>query len=227
MLRVKICGITSPQDAQAAAAAGADAIGLNFVGGPRRVDLRAATSILGVLPPFCTPVALVDVSHGDVPEDLLELLGRSWVSHLQLYGHVTADVIHRLLDDGFKPILVQHVVPDTFPENVNRMLACLGGAAPTALLLDAYHEGAPGGTGMTADWAAIAAALAGRTAQEWPPVILAGGLNPRNVAEAVRTVRPWAVDVSSGVESSPGRKDAAKMRAFIEQVRAASEKVRR
>lgn len=220
-MRIKICGITTPDDAVAAAAAGADAIGLNFVGGPRQIDTAQAALILRELPVFCTPVALVDVTHGDIPDDLLELLGRHWVSHVQLYGRVAPDTLVRLRADGFQPILVQHVVPGRFPNDIAALLVEVLDAPPAAVLLDAYREGQMGGTGQTLDWQVVADARAAGAFRVWPPIILAGGLNPENVAEAVRTVRPWGVDVSSGVESSVGRKDVAKMAAFVANARSA------
>ncbi len=222
MVRIKICGITRPEDAIAAAVAGADAIGLNFIGGPRRIDVDSAAAILQALPAFCTPVALVDVSLGDVPADLLELIGRHWVSHLQLYGDVGAGTITRLRADGFHPIIVHAVEASTFADEIGQRLATMSTALPAAILLDAHVPGLAGGTGRTADWQAIAAAREAGAMQTWPPVMLAGGLNPENVAEAIRQVRPWAVDVSSGVESAPGRKDPEQMTAFVARAREAA-----
>jgi phosphoribosylanthranilate isomerase len=219
-VRVKICGITRAEDALAAASAGADAVGLNFVGGPRRLDVATAEAILDALPPMCTPVALVDVSGGDVPNELLDLLGRFWVSHLQLYGRVEPATVARLRRDGFHVIVVQRVTAD-FPRDIQAALDAATEAPPSAILLDSAQPGKLGGTGETLDWTAIARAKSAGELAKWPPLILAGGLNAENVAEAIHTVRPWGVDVSSGVESAVAVKDAARMAAFIAAVRGA------
>jgi phosphoribosylanthranilate isomerase len=223
VVRVKVCGITQPADVVAAAAAGVDAFGINFVGGPRQLDVAAAARVLDAAPPMCTPVALVDVSRGDVPPDLLELLGHYWVDHLQLYGTVRPETVARLRADGFKPILVQHVQAESFPNDTARVLAEMTAAQPSAVLLDAHVEGVQGGTGVTADWDAIASAGEAGALKTWPPVILAGGLNPDNVAGAVRRTKPWAVDVSSGVESGVGVKSLEMMTRFVANVRQADQ----
>ncbi len=222
MIRVKICGVTTPDDAVAAAAAGADAIGLNFVSGLRRIEPAPAETILAALPPMCTPVALVDVDGAGILPHYADVLHRYRVSHLQLYGNVTSETLARLVVGGFKPILVHHVRAGDFPERLCDELRQLAGHPPAALLLDAYRPGQLGGTGVAADWNSIAAVVASGQAAGWPPLILAGGLTPENIEEAVRTVRPWGVDVSSGVESAPGRKDPQRMNAFIEAARHAA-----
>ena len=221
-VRVKICGISRRQDAEAAARAGADAIGLNFFAGPRRIDVHTAADILGALPPMCTPVALVDVTGGDVPQELREVLGRFRVCHLQLYGKVTSDTLARLRADSLKPIVVEHVLGGQFPDNVQQLLSAAAPNPPAAILLDAHREGLAGGTGTTADWNVIAAARQAGRMSSWPPVILAGGLTPDNVAQAITTVRPWGVDVSSGVESSVCCKDHQRMAAFTAAARRAA-----
>ena len=113
-MRVKICGITTVADAQAAAQAGADAIGLNFVAGPRRIDIQRAESILRALPPMITPVALAKLEDECLPDPLVELLAEFWVSHLQVYGDVTSRSLTRLADEGFRPIPVLAVRDETF-----------------------------------------------------------------------------------------------------------------
>lgn len=214
-VRVKICGVTTPEDAVAAARAGADAVGLNFVAGPRQISIATAADILAALPPFCAPVALVDVSAGDLSAELLELVGRYWVSHLQLYGSVTPQTIARLHQDGFRTILARQVT-DQFPCDAQTVLnECPPGAA-SAVLLDAHHPDKQGGSGQIVDWSLIRQARDDGKLDNWPPLVLAGGLTAENVAEAIRIVQPWAVDVSSGVESSPGRKDRDKVREFVQ-----------
>jgi phosphoribosylanthranilate isomerase len=218
-MKIKICGITSIQDAQAAAEAGADAVGLNFVAGPRQIDLERAEQILKHLPPLLTPVALIDVSGGRIPDSFLELLGCFWVSHIQMYGQVSPDAVLRLRSEGFRPVLVQHVQAGEFPGATQGFLDRCAAAGPAAILLDAYDDTRLGGTGQAVDWDRIAEARRSGGLDGWPPILLAGGLTPDNVAAAVSVVRPWGVDVSSGVEDSPGHKSAAKMRAFVQSAR--------
>lgn len=222
VVRVKICGITTPEDAVAAAEAGADAIGINLVGGPRRVDVDTAGDILAAIPPFVTPVALVDVERENLASDVLELLGRAWVGHVQLYGAVTPGAVARIREDGLMPLIVHHVRPDRFPADLDATLAAMRASAPAGIVLDAFDPNRLGGTGQPLDWRELAQARAEGRFRDWPPVVLAGGLTAANVAEAVRTVQPWAVDVSSGVESAVARKDPAKMRAFVAAARGAA-----
>jgi len=219
VVRVKICGITTPEDAAAAADAGASAIGVNLVDGPRRVSVDAAAEIVRALPPFCTAVALVAIERGNLAGDVFELLGSCWISQVQCYGDVSPDAIARLRLDGMLPLIVQPVVPGRFPDDVDATLAAMPAGAPAAVVLDAHQPGRLGGTGQTTDWEAIAAARRAGRCAHWPPIILAGGLNPDNVRAAIDTVQPWGVDVSSGVEKSVGRKDPARMRAFVAAAR--------
>lgn len=202
--RIKICGITRAQDARAAAAAGADAIGLVFwAKSPRAVAPAQAAAICRALPPFVTPVGLfVDADEAwveqvlaQVPLGLLQFHGSEAPAACERYGRPYAKAL-RMRDDIDIAAQRQRF------------------ASAQALLLDTYRAGVPGGTGEVFDWQRVPPALAGE-------IILAGGLAPDNVAEAVRRVRPWAVDVSGGVEAAPGIKDAGRMRAFCAAVRAA------
>lgn len=222
-LRIKICGITNAEDAAAAAAAGADAIGLNFVGGPRQVATGPAAEILESLPPFVTPVALVRLTAGQFPDEILELLGQFWVSHLQLYGDLTSESLEVLARDGFRVIPVLAVQGEAFAGSPLPWQGGLGQVRPHAVLLDTHDPGKAGGTGRTFPWSWLQGARERGELADWPPIMLAGGLDPENVAEAVRTVRPFGIDVSSGVEiqGSPGRKDPARMRLLVEWARAA------
>ncbi len=200
--RVKICGITRIEDALAAAAAGADAIGLVFYErSPRHVDLVQARAIVRALPPFVGSVALfVDPA----PEAVRAVLDGVRPDLLQFHG------------DEPPPFCRGFGVPWLKAARVRPGVDLLQYAALYAdacgLLLDAWHESAHGGTGERFDWSLIPRRLP-------LPVILAGGLGPGNVAEAVRAVRPWAVDVSSGVEQARGIKDAARIQAFMKEVR--------
>jgi len=203
MLRVKICGITNPRDAVAAAEAGADAIGLVFAESPRRVTVGQARAILAALPPYVTPVALFVDEPAEVVRDTCGQLG---IRTVQLHGDEPPDVARAL--GGF-------CVVKAFRIRTEADLAPLEGYPAAAWLLDSKVEGRRGGTGVTFDWT-----LAARAAKRGR-VILAGGLTPDNVAEAVRIAKPYGVDTSSGVESEPGRKDRARLEAFVAAARGA------
>ncbi|MBN1342898.1 MAG: phosphoribosylanthranilate isomerase [Phycisphaerae bacterium] len=229
-VRVKVCGVTSVEDAHMALVAGADAIGVNMVSGPRRVPADLARRIISAVAasketgedrPRPMPVLLVELSEGRLSPDVEDVLGHAQVLWLQLYGEVGASDIRSLVETGRHPVLVARVSSEDFAARVNETLRACGTACPTAVLLDAYHRDKLGGTGETFRWSWVTEARVAGDLDGWPLLILAGGLNPSNVARAVRAVRPWAVDVSSGVEASPGRKDPAKVAAFIRNVRSA------
>ncbi len=204
--RVKICGITSVEDAQAAVAAGADAIGLVFHrGSPRYVSVENAARIVASLPPFVTPVALFVDPDRELVESTIE---RTGVAMLQFHGEeLPAEC------SGFgRPWIKAGRVRAGFD-----MLAFAEQYRDASgLLLDAWSADAPGGTGQTFDWSRVPPQLARR-------MILAGGLHDGNVGEAIRALRPYAVDVSSGVEASPGRKDGARIEAFMRVVRSSEQ----
>ena len=211
-MRIKICGITTAADAQEAALLGADAIGLNFYKpSPRNIDLSSAALILKALPPFVEPVGLfVNEPLAEI-ERTLHSVGQ--IRTIQWYGdHHRAWSTH-----PFQLIAAFSVRNARDLSAINPYLdSCRQiGHLPAAVLIDAHVEGQYGGTGRKAPWDLLA------DFHPEVPVILAGGLTPENVAEAVRIVRPYAVDVASGVEHSPGRKDAEKMRRFIDNARAA------
>lgn len=221
MVRVKICGVTDVDNAMAVAQAGADAIGLNFVGGPRKIDIETAAEVLRALPPWITPVALVRLESGRLPDDLLEFFGQSWMSYIQVYGEITSGSLALLAQDGFKAMPVVPVRDEQFADVVNGWLATMGGHAPCAVVLDTHDPERLGGTGRPFNWELLQqAASAGRLAK-WPPIILAGGLAPENVSDAIRTFRPYGVDVSSGVEvpGRPGVKDAERMSLFVRRAK--------
>lgn len=202
VVRSKICGITRIEDAQAAVEAGADAIGLVFYAkSPRAVSIEQAAAILQALPPFVTSVGLfVDMPRAE----LQQLLRRLPLDLLQFHGDESpADCEGH----GRPYVKALRVSPG---EDVAAAMAPYVGAR--GILLDTFVEGVPGGTGATFDWS-----LVPRDAGK--PIILAGGLEAGNVAAAIRQVRPYAVDVSGGVEASKGIKDASKIRAFVQAVR--------
>ncbi len=202
MTRTKICGITRVEDALAAAAAGADAIGLVFVAkSPRHVTPTQAAEIGSSLPPFVTRVALFVNPEATQVEAVLRL---ARPDALQFHGEESPAFCRAF---GVPYMKAARVRP-----GVDLLQFAALYADAQGLLLDAWSEGVHGGTGERFDWTLIPPDLP-------RPVILAGGLHPGNVAEAIRAVRPWAVDVSSGVELGKGIKDPAKIAAFIKEVR--------
>lgn len=201
VVRSKICGITRIEDALAAVEAGADAIGLVFYAkSPRAVSIEQAAAILQALPPFVTTVGL----FVDMPRDeLQQLLQRLPLDLLQFHGDESpADCEGH----GRPYIKALRVRPG---EDVSAAMAPYSGAR--GILLDTFVEGVPGGTGASFDWSLV-------PENACKPIILAGGLDAGNVAVAICHVRPYAVDVSGGVEASKGIKDAGKIRAFIQAV---------
>jgi len=199
---VKICGITRVEDALAAAHAGAHAIGLIFyAGSPRVVTRELARSVVQALPAFVTPVALfVNAKRAEIEQVIAAVKPQL----LQFHGDESPAFCESF---GMPYVKTVKVRPGTDLLQYARRYT-----SAKALLLDAFVEGSHGGTGSRFDWSLIPAGLA-------LPLILAGGLHSDNVADAIRRVRPWAVDVSSGVEAATGIKDAAKIAAFIRGAR--------
>jgi phosphoribosylanthranilate isomerase len=203
-VRSKICGITRIEDALAAAEAGADAIGLVFYAkSPRAVSVQQARAIVAALPPFVTTVGLfVDASTCE----LEEILDAVPLDLLQFHGDETP----AYCDAWHKPyIKALRVKPG---DDIGAQIDAYGGAR--GVLLDTFVPGVPGGTGEAFDWSLVPPAAS-------KPIILAGGLTPENVAAAIAQVRPYAVDVSGGVEMSKGIKDGEKIKGFIRAVRLA------
>ena len=206
-VRVKICGVTRLEDALAAAQAGADALGFNFWPQSKRyVDPRAAGDIIALLPPF---VATVGVFVDPTRDEALRAAEASGVQWLQLHGDESPELCASLPLPVLKAIRVRH----------RASLDLLDAYDVAGFLLDTDSPGY-GGSGATFDWT-LAAEGARRA-----PIVLAGGLRPENVADAVRQVRPWAVDVASGVESAPGVKDHEKTARFIREAKGLKEKNR-
>lgn len=201
MTRVKMCGITRPQDGLAAAAAGADAIGMVFYGkSPRNVTLDQATAIVRALPPFVSSVALF---VNPTPAEVDAVLQKVRPDVLQFHGEETPEFCRSF---GVPYLKAARVRPDS-----DLLQFAASYADAQGFLLDAWSEAGHGGTGERFDWNLIPANLA-------KPLILAGGLTPENVRLAIATVHPWAVDVSSGIEQSKGIKDAARIAAFMKEV---------
>ena len=204
--RIKICGITRPEDGLEAARLGADAIGLGFYGAsPRHVTPAQAQAVLAALPPFVTRVGLfVDAAEAEVRA----VLDAVALDLLQFHGNETPQYCASFGRPYIKVVRMREGVD--LATEVERYCAAQG------LLLDTFQPGTPGGTGSAFDWGRVPQGLA-------KPIILAGGLTADNVAAAVRRVRPYAVDVSGGVEQTKGIKSAAKMAAFIRGVESAQD----
>jgi len=203
MAKIKICGIKTLTDALATIEAGADYLGFNFYPkSVRFIEKNACTEITSVLKREHPEIQLVGVFVNSPADEIKHILKTCSLDLAQLHGNETPEMLNALAGKGFKAFR-------GVPGHVNGFARK---NAP-ALLVDAAVKGAYGGTGVTVDWSA-AAGLAKRY-----PLLLAGGLNPENVAEAMWQVRPWGVDVASGVETSPGEKDASKMKAFVQAVR--------
>ncbi len=219
VMLIKICGITKPNDAAAAIAAGADLLGVNLVAGPRQIALDQAVWMLGSLGDPSQVVALVRWSAERHDRETRLALKEAGVATLQLYGPVDALAIAAVASEGFRSILVCPGCNRADLEAIGPLLRPDNRARPDYVLFDATSPVQLGGTGQRADWAGIARADTSGALEGWPPIMLAGGLNPDNAQEAIRQVRPSGVDVCSGVESSPGRKDTKRVEAFIHAVR--------
>ena len=236
VFHVKICGVTTAADAEMVAAAGADAIGLNFVqGSPRQLDLAHGREVAAAIP---TGVLRVGVFAGSPVDDMLQIARALCLDAIQLHGH---------LDGGREPIdppercgqlsglpVIRAVRLETSRSGTDALAAArqwiaaavAAGAAPAMVIVDAAvsrgtESGRLGGTGELVDWTALA-----RAGSLPVPIAVAGGLTPNNVAEAIRITGLSAVDTASGVEAAPGRKDQEKVRAFVAAARRGFEGLR-
>jgi phosphoribosylanthranilate isomerase len=205
-MRVKICGITTLDDALAAVEAGADMLGFNFYPpSPRYIEPSACAEMVAVLRARNAPTTMVGVFVNMPPADVAAILGECGLDLAQLSGDEPPSDLVMLGGRVFKGIR-----PRDAYESVSLAARYAVRAAPPVLLVDASAgAGQFGGSGQVGDWDAARAVAAAHL------TLLAGGLRPENVASAIAAIRPWGVDVASGVESSPGRKDAAKMKAFV------------
>jgi phosphoribosylanthranilate isomerase len=198
---VKICGITNEDDALFAVAMGADAVGFVFAPSTRQVAAQQVYDITRRLPP---EILTVGVFRDDAPGRVIDIVHRAGLKAAQLHGHETPDMVAEVARQ------IRWVIKSVVAGSPDAMHADQFGT--DMILVDAPNPG----SGKVFDWSLMEAVAEG------PRLILAGGLDPDNVAEAVRLVRPWGVDVSSGVEKSPGKKDALKVKSFIERARAAA-----
>jgi phosphoribosylanthranilate isomerase len=199
-LRIKVCGITTAGDAEACVALGVDWLGLNFVpGSPRAIDVSAASAIRDAVRGRAELVGVVADRNEAALQSLRQAAG---LDRLQLHGNEPPELVRRLAPYAFKALRIGGAADVTLAESFSGLL-----------LIDAKVPGALGGTGRTVDFSLVVNLAKTRK------VILAGGLTPANVAVAVRTVKPWGVDVASGVERSPRVKDLDKVKAFVEGAR--------
>ena len=215
MFQIKVCGITCVEDARATAEAGADAIGINFYArSPRVVSPEQAREIVTAVP---REVMKVGLFVNEAAARVCQLFDELHLDLIQLHGDETPDFLGRLRG---RPIMkVFRVGAGGLAEVRDYLAQCEAlGVRPQAVLLDAPSAGWYGGTGRQADWGV---AKAYQEASGLPALVLAGGLRPENIEAAIRAVRPAAVDVASGVESSPGRKDSAAIAAFVQAARGA------
>lgn len=216
---VKICGIRSVESARAAIAAAPDAIGLNFYAETSRVvSLESASEIVSLLPGEISPVGLF-VNHP--PEDVIDICRRTGIRIVQLHGDETPEVlqhIHGGLPDVqiIRAFRVGENGVKAIGEELKRMEQLQ--VPLMACLVDAHVKGKYGGTGQLAPWEMLSREYRRET---WPPLVLAGGLTPDNVGDAIRMVRPWGVDVAGGVESQDGEKDPETSRQFVQNARRA------
>jgi len=202
-VRIKICGITNIEDARLAAGMGAHALGfIFFPKSPRSVRPDAAREIIRNLPPLLMTVGVFVDEEAGVVRQIAETAGLDWI---QLHGQETPEYCRSLKRRVVKGFRIKDA------DSLSLLPGYRGSVQ--AFLLDTYKAGTAGGTGKTFDWTLA------RRAKEWGPVILAGGLTPANVAQAIKAAQPDAVDVASGVETAPGKKDPDKLRAFFEAVR--------
>jgi phosphoribosylanthranilate isomerase len=201
-VKVKICGITSVADGVTAAEAGADMIGLMFYErSPRNISIATAAEISRALSPF---IVKVGVFVNPTEDAVLRAIGECGVTLLQFHGEETPEFCTQFGVMSMKAFRIRDA----------ESLGALPSYQTDAYLLDAYSPDAHGGTGAKFNWD-----LAIEAKKHGKPIFLAGGLTPENIGEAVRQIQPFGVDVSSGVESAPGKKDHAKVRAFIQTVR--------
>jgi phosphoribosylanthranilate isomerase len=203
MVRIKICGITNLDDALLAAELGADALGFIFYPpSPRYVAPDAARQIIAQLPPFVTSVGVFVNEAAAVVQELAAQVGLDWI---QVHGRESPDYCRSLGRRVLKGLRIKDA------ESLKELQPFQG--AVHAFLLDTYKKGQVGGTGEIFDWELA------REAQKYGQIVLAGGLTPENVARAIKIAQPQAVDTASGTEAAPGRKDPAKLQAFLKAVR--------
>lgn len=216
-LWVKICGNTSMEDALLAAERGADAVGFVFAASPRQVTAKQVETIVAGLP---ASLEKIGVFAGATAAEIESAVTACRLTGVQLHFETDHDISSKLRERFGQKLRILHVVhyTDTLAENLGKLA---NDASIDGLLLDSRTADAVGGTGIAFDWKAAATSVGNSISKK--RIVVAGGLSPANVAEAIATLRPWGVDVVSGVEAAPGRKDPDKVRSFISHARAAAE----
>jgi len=217
--RIKICGIMRPEDAAAAAAAGADAIGMAFYAkAARNISIERAKEIFSILPPFVSAVGIFVDAEARYILDVANTLG---LRHVQLNGHESPERVIELRGlHAIKAVRVDERLSDTLA-TWRRATAEMNLANLRGIVLETGNTREAGGTGVPNDWSAIQRHRDAGAFEALPQLIAAGGLTPETVGDVVRSIRPWAVDVSSGVEISKGVKSVEKIQAFVRAVREA------
>jgi phosphoribosylanthranilate isomerase len=212
MFHIKICGITTPQDAAMVAGAGADAVGLNFYPqSARSIGPEKAAEIIAVLP---APVVKVGLFVNAAADHVVRTFDQLGLDLIQLHGNEPPPFLASL--DGRPVMRAFRLGPDGLTPIEAYLSECRDlGCSPRLVLIDAYQKGTYGGTGQMADWS-LAKTYPAVDLGEYPPLVLAGGLIPDNVGDAIRAVHPLAVDTASGVETSPGVKDADLVASFVQ-----------
>jgi phosphoribosylanthranilate isomerase len=203
MVRVKICGITNPQDASMAVELGVDALGFIFAPSPRRITPGRARQIISTIPPFVTTVGLFVDEDLSIIRDIMRFCG---LDMIQLHGNESPEFCGELMPLAVKAFRLKDA---SSLISINRYQGQI-----RALLLDTYQQGVKGGTGKTFDWNLVI----NNVRQFKMPLILAGGLTPSNVQTAISVVKPYAIDVNSGVEDHPGKKSFILMKELMKAV---------
>ncbi|MEW6185029.1 MAG: phosphoribosylanthranilate isomerase [Thermodesulfobacteriota bacterium] len=203
MIKVKICGITNLEDALLAAEAGVEALGFIFAESPRKISPEKAKGIIELLPPF---IKTVGVFVNEEPVRIKEIVSFCGLDLVQLHGEESPEISRELMPRSVKAFRIKG------EKDIQAIEKYRGKVR--AILLDTFQKGKAGGTGLTFDWT-----LAVKAKETGIPLILAGGLGPENIQEAIRTVQPYAVDVNSGIEEKPGKKDPVLLRRLMEKIK--------
>ena len=209
MTKIKICGITNLEDAWLAAELGADALGFIFAETPRRITPAKAKTIIHSLPPL---VKTVGVFVNEDPSRIKKIKSECGLDLIQLHGDESPEMCRDLMPYSIKAFRIQN---ETSIKNIKRYQGFV-----RAILLDTYQKGKAGGTGRTFDWS-----LGLKAKEAGIPIILSGGLGPENIQEAIRSVDPYAVDINSGIEKRPGKKDPVLMKQLMEKIKDLTGKV--
>ena len=209
--KVKVCGLTDPADGADVVAMGADMVGMIFARSKRKVTVDQAREIVAVCAPAVTVGVFVDAEPGEIND----IVRRTGISMVQLHGSEPPGILREIIRPCIKVFRIHNSASIL---SISAWYQCLDTKRPAAMLLDTYDPDDVGGTGRVFNWDLVVHANTNRELSRLSPIILAGGLNPENVSDAIEKVSPWGVDVSSGVEFAPGCKDLNLVEQFIEEV---------